>query len=43
MKFYLFGFVPAEQLHDLEVTKAEVAVQLKAVGDDLAAYVKQTV
>ena len=43
VKFYLFGYVPAEQLHDLEATKEEVATQLAQVREDLAAYVKQTV
>ena len=43
VKFYLFGYVPAEQLNDLEATKEEVAGQLQAVADDLAAFVKRTV
>ena len=39
VKFYLFGFVPAEQLHDLDTTKEEVGAQLKTIGADLSEYV----
>lgn len=41
VKFYMFAYVPAEQLANLETTKAEVAEQMGKVKEDLRAYVKQ--
>jgi phosphoglucomutase/phosphomannomutase len=41
VKFYMFAFVPAEQLADLESTKEEVAQRMAAMRSDLSAYVKQ--
>ncbi|MBL8829298.1 MAG: phospho-sugar mutase [Planctomycetaceae bacterium] len=36
VKFYLFGYEPAEQLHDLEATKAELSERVKRIGADLS-------
>jgi phosphoglucomutase/phosphomannomutase len=41
VKFYLFGYCPAEQISLLDVTKAEVAERLTKVQNDLAALAKQ--
>jgi phosphoglucomutase/phosphomannomutase len=41
VKFYMFAFVPAEQLADLESTKQEVEQRMAAIRSDLSAYVKQ--
>jgi phosphoglucomutase/phosphomannomutase len=38
VKFYTFTFEPAEQLHDLEETKAELAARLDALAKDLTAF-----
>jgi phosphoglucomutase/phosphomannomutase len=38
VKFYMFTYEPAEQLHNLETTKAEMAERLAAVGRDLTAF-----
>ena len=36
VKFYLFGYEPAEQLHNLETTRAELNERLKSIAADLA-------
>lgn len=36
VKFYLFGYEPAEQLHNLDTTKAELAARLKQLGEELS-------
>ncbi len=38
VKFYTFTFEPAEQLHNLEDTKAELAARLDALAKDLTAF-----
>jgi phosphoglucomutase/phosphomannomutase len=38
VKFYTFTFEPAEQLHNLEETKAELAARLDALAKDLTAF-----
>ena len=38
VKFYLFTYVPAEQLADLEMTKQEMAARLKQFESDLRAF-----
>jgi phosphoglucomutase/phosphomannomutase len=38
VKFYMFTYEPAEQLHNLETTKTEMAERLAALGRDLTAY-----
>jgi len=38
VKFYMFTFVPAEQLHDLEETRREMDTRLDAMQADLAAF-----
>ncbi len=40
VKFYMFTYEPAEQLHNLETTKAELAERLAALGRDLTAFSK---
>jgi phosphomannomutase len=37
VKFYLFGFTPAELLHDLDAQRAEMDRRLQAVGDAVRA------
>jgi phosphoglucomutase/phosphomannomutase len=37
VKFYMFTYVPAEQLHNLETTKSEMADRLNAFEKDLRA------
>jgi len=39
VKFYLFAYTPAEQLHDLETTKEETAALLASVAGDLKQFV----
>ena len=41
MKFYMFTYVPAEQLHDLDATKADMEARLAAFEKDLAAYAEK--
>lgn len=38
VKFYIFGYVPAEQLHNLEDTKAELAARIKGIEAALDAF-----
>ncbi|MEO0529488.1 MAG: phospho-sugar mutase [Planctomycetota bacterium] len=38
IKFYLFAYTPAEQLHDLEETKADMEKQLDGMEADLRAF-----
>lgn len=38
IKFYLFTYTPAEQLHDLEETKADMEKQLDGIESDLRAF-----
>jgi phosphomannomutase len=38
VKFYMFTFVPAEQLHDLEETQREMDARLDAMQADLATF-----
>ncbi len=38
VKFYMFTYEPAEQLANLETTKAELAQRLADLGGDLTAY-----
>ena len=38
VKFYMFTYVEAEQLHNLEATKAEVTDRIKHFEADLRAY-----
>lgn len=38
IKFYLFAYTPAEQLHDLEETKADLEKQLDGAEADLRAF-----
>jgi len=38
VKFYMFTFVPAEQLHDLAETKREMSARLAAFERDLKQY-----
>ena len=38
VKFYMFTYEPAEQLRNLEDTKAELAARLDALGRDLTAF-----
>ena len=38
VKFYMFGFVPAEQLADLDLTRGEVQARLDHISADLAAF-----
>ena len=38
VKFYMFTFEPAEQLHNLETTKTELNERLVALGCDLTAF-----
>ena len=40
VKFYMFTYEPAEQLHNLETTKTELAERLQALGRDLTAFSK---
>ena len=40
VKFYVFAYEPAEQLHKLEETKAQMAERLDAIQGDLAAFAK---
>lgn len=41
VKFYMFTFVPAEQLHNLEQTKQEMAQRMETFERDLRAYAEQ--
>lgn len=41
VKFYMFTFVPAEQLHDLEATKREMAERMAALERDLKAFAEK--
>jgi phosphomannomutase len=41
VKFYTFTFEPAEQLHNLEETKADLAARLDALAKDLTAFAYQ--
>lgn len=38
VKFYMFAYVPAEQLHNLEATKEEVGQRIKQFEADLRAF-----
>ncbi|MEQ8849372.1 phospho-sugar mutase [Botrimarina sp.] len=38
IKFYMFGYTPAEQLHDLDEAKAELEKQLDAMEEDLRKF-----
>ncbi len=38
VKFYMFTYEPAEQLHNLETTKAELGERLASLGRDLTAF-----
>jgi phosphoglucomutase/phosphomannomutase len=38
VKFYMFTYVPAEQLHDLHQTKVEMAARIKAFETDIRAF-----
>ncbi len=38
VKFYMFTYEPAEQLHNLETTKAELAQRLTALAGDLTKF-----
>ncbi|MGL4512158.1 MAG: phospho-sugar mutase [Lacipirellulaceae bacterium] len=38
IKFYLFAYTPAEQLHDLEEAKAELEARLDAIENDLRTF-----
>jgi phosphoglucomutase/phosphomannomutase len=38
VKFYLFAYEPAEMLHNLTDTKAELDLLMDAVASDLAAF-----
>jgi hypothetical protein len=40
VKFYAFTFEPAEQLANLDDTKAECAQRLKQMAADLAAFAR---
>lgn len=40
VKFYMFTFVPAEQLADLDLTRQEMSDRLHQMQSDLAAYVE---
>jgi phosphoglucomutase/phosphomannomutase len=42
VKFYMFSYEPAEQLADLEDTKAQHAARLEALGRDLSTFAKAT-
>jgi phosphoglucomutase/phosphomannomutase len=41
VKFYLFTFVPAEQLHNLDDSRAEMDVRLAAIEADLRAFAER--
>lgn len=41
VKFYMFTYVPAEQLHDLDATKSDMEARLAAFEKDLAAYAEK--
>jgi phosphoglucomutase/phosphomannomutase len=41
VKFYMFTYVPAEQLHDLDATKSEMEARMAAFEKDLAAYAER--
>jgi phosphoglucomutase/phosphomannomutase len=41
VKFYMFTYVPAEQLHDLDATKADMEARMAAFEKDLAAYAEK--
>ncbi len=38
VKFYMFTYVPAEQLHSLDLAKEEMATRLSKLEADLKAY-----
>jgi phosphoglucomutase/phosphomannomutase len=38
VKYYMFTYEPAEQLANLEDTKAQLAARLEQLGRDLAAF-----
>jgi phosphoglucomutase/phosphomannomutase len=38
VKFYMFTYVPAEQLHDLAATKQEMQERIQAFERDLRAF-----
>lgn len=38
IKFYLFGFTPPEQLHDLEAAKESLSERLAAIDADLRKF-----
>jgi phosphoglucomutase/phosphomannomutase len=42
VKFYMFAYVPAEQLANLETTKEEVGQRMAAMRRDRSSYVKQS-
>lgn len=41
VKFYMFTYIPAEQLHDLDATKADMEARLAAFEKDLAAFAEK--
>ncbi|HUE74363.1 MAG TPA: phospho-sugar mutase [Pirellulaceae bacterium] len=41
VKFYMFTFVPAEQLHDLRTTKGEMSERMGALERDLKEYAEK--
>lgn len=38
VKFYMFTFIPAEELHNLETTKADMAARMQQFEEDLRAF-----
>ena len=38
VKFYMFTYVPAEQLHNLDATKEEIGARIKQFEADLRAF-----
>ena len=40
VKFYMFTFEPAEQIANLDDTKAEVGNRLKAMAADLSSFAR---
>ncbi len=41
VKFYMFTFVPAEELHNLQTTKNDMATRIRLFEEDLRAYALQ--
>jgi phosphoglucomutase/phosphomannomutase len=42
VKFYMFTFEPAEQIANLDDTKAECGARLKRMADDLSEYSRRS-